>query len=85
MKQLRPVSLGLVIGAAIGLAACQGPSDGPFGKLFGAPETPAPACAAVADDGRTKNLQAENARLKKQLADAMRDNAMLRDLAVKKW
>src|SRR5271156_2365485 len=82
MKQRRPVWLGLVICAAsIGLASCQG------GTLFGsAPEAaPPPACTVVQDDGRVKSLQAENAKLKKQLADAMRDNAMLRDLAVKKW
>ena len=30
-------------------------------------------------------LEAENARLKKLLADAMLDNAMLKDVASKKW
>jgi putative transposase len=30
-------------------------------------------------------LEGENARLKKLLADAMLDNAMLKDIAGKKW
>jgi hypothetical protein len=37
---------------------------------------------------RTKRLRAleeENARLKKLLADAMLDNAMLKEIASKKW
>lgn len=84
MKQRRPVCLGLVICvAAMGLASCQGLSGG---NLLGTPQAaPPPSCTVVNDDGRMKNLQAENVKLKKQLADAMRDNAMLRDLAVKKW
>jgi hypothetical protein len=84
MKQQRPIRLGLVICvAAMGLAACQGLSDG---TLFGTPQAaPPPACPVAGDDGRMKSLQAENLKLRKQLADAMRDNAMLRDLAVKKW
>jgi len=32
-----------------------------------------------------KALEAENARLKKLLAEAMLDNAMLKDLTTKKW
>jgi putative transposase len=32
-----------------------------------------------------KGLESENARLKKLLADAMLDNAALRDLLAKKW
>ena len=85
MKQQRRIRLGLVICvAAMSLAACQGLSDGTF--FGGAPEAaPPPACPVAADDTRVRNLQAENAKLRKQLADAMRDNAMLRDLAVKKW
>ena len=85
MKQQRPIRFGIVIAiAAIGLSSCQNLSDG---RLFGGtPEqAPAPPCAVVHDDGRLKSLQTENAKLKKQLADAMQDNAMLRDLAVKKW
>jgi putative transposase len=34
---------------------------------------------------RLKALEDENARLKKLLAEAMLDNAMLRDVAVRKW
>jgi len=34
---------------------------------------------------RLKALEDENARLKKLLADQMLDNAMLRDIASKKW
>ena len=34
---------------------------------------------------RLRTLEAENARLKKLLADAMLDNAMLKDVAAKKW
>ncbi len=87
MKQQRPIRLGLgliMCVAAMGLASCQGLSDG---TLFGgAPDAaPPPACPVTNDDIRVRNLQAENAKLRKQLADAMRDNAMLRDLAVKKW
>ena len=32
-----------------------------------------------------RTLEAENARLKKLLADAMLDNAVLKDIAAKKW
>ena len=34
---------------------------------------------------RLRTLEAENGRLKKLLADAMLDNAMLKDIAGKKW
>lgn len=34
---------------------------------------------------RLKALEDENARLKRLLAEAMLDNAMLRDVAAKKW
>jgi putative transposase len=34
---------------------------------------------------RLKALEDENAKLKKLLAEAMLDNAMLRDVAAKKW
>ena len=34
---------------------------------------------------RLKTLEDENARLKKLLADQMLDNAMLQDIASKKW
>ena len=34
---------------------------------------------------RVKGLESENARLKKLLADAMLDNAALKDLLAKKW
>jgi putative transposase len=34
---------------------------------------------------RLKGLESENARLKKLLADAMLDNAALKDLLAKKW
>ncbi len=39
----------------------------------------------VSDAGRLRQLEAENARLKKLLADAMVDNAVLKDVAAKKW
>ena len=39
----------------------------------------------VSEARRLKALEAENAKLKKLLAEAMLDNAMLRDVAVRKW
>ena len=39
----------------------------------------------VSDSRRLKALEDENARLKKLLAEAMLDNAMLRDVAARKW
>jgi putative transposase len=39
----------------------------------------------VSDARRLRTLEAENARLKKLLAEAMLDNAMLKDVAGKKW
>ena len=39
----------------------------------------------VSDARRLKALEDENAKLKKLLAEAMLDNAMLRDVAVRKW
>ena len=39
----------------------------------------------VSEARRLKTLEAENARLKKLLAEAMLDNAMLKDVAAKKW
>lgn len=39
----------------------------------------------VSDAKRLRSLEDENARLKRLLADAMLDNAMLRDVAAKKW
>ena len=39
----------------------------------------------VSDARRLKALEDENARLKRLLADAMLDNAMLRDVAAKEW
>jgi len=39
----------------------------------------------VSDARRLKALEDENARLKKLLADAMLDNAMLKEVASKKW
>jgi putative transposase len=39
----------------------------------------------VSEARRLRVLEAENARLKKLLADAMLDNAVLRDVAAKKW
>ena len=39
----------------------------------------------VSEARRLRTLEAENARLKKLLADAMLDNAMLKDIAGKKW
>ena len=39
----------------------------------------------VSDVRRLKTLEEENAKLKKLLAEAMLDNAMLRDVAARKW
>lgn len=39
----------------------------------------------VSDARRLKVLEDENAKLKKLLAEAMLDNAMLKDVAAKKW
>jgi len=39
----------------------------------------------VSDARRLKTLEDENRRLKKLLAEAMLDNAMLKDVAAKKW
>ena len=39
----------------------------------------------VSDAKRLKALEDENNRLKRLLADAMLDNAVLKDLAAKKW
>lgn len=39
----------------------------------------------VSEARRLRMLEAENARLKKLLADAMLDNAVLKDIASKKW
>jgi len=39
----------------------------------------------VSDAHRLKALEDENAKLKKLLAEAMLDNAMLRDVAARKW
>jgi putative transposase len=39
----------------------------------------------VSDAKRLKTLEDENAKLKKLLAEAMLDNAMLKDIAAKKW
>jgi putative transposase len=40
---------------------------------------------AVSEARRLRTLEAENARLKKLLAEAMLDNAVLKDVASKKW
>ena len=39
----------------------------------------------VSETRRLKALEDENAKLKKLLAEAMLDNAMLRDVAARKW
>ncbi len=39
----------------------------------------------VSEAKRLKSLEEENSRLKKLLAEAMLDNAVLKDLASKKW
>jgi putative transposase len=39
----------------------------------------------VSDARRLKVLEDENAKLKKLLAETMLDNAMLKDVASKKW
>ena len=39
----------------------------------------------VSDSKRLKALEDDNAKLKKLLVEAMLDNAMLKDVAAKKW
>jgi putative transposase len=39
----------------------------------------------VSDARRLKTLEDENGKLKKLLAETMLDNAMLKDIAAKKW
>ncbi len=39
----------------------------------------------VSDAKRLRSLEDENVKLKKLLAEAMLDNAMLKDIAAKKW
>ena len=39
----------------------------------------------VSDARRLRRLEEENTKLKKLLAEAMLDNAMLKDIAAKKW
>jgi len=39
----------------------------------------------VSDARKLKALEDENAKLKKLLAEAMLDNAILKDVAAKKW
>ena len=39
----------------------------------------------VSEARRLRTLEAENTRLKKLLAEAMLDNAVLKDIAAKKW
>ena len=39
----------------------------------------------VSEAKRLKQLEDENAKLKKLLAEAMLDNAMLKEITVKKW
>ena len=39
----------------------------------------------VSDAKRLRSLEDENRKLKKLLADAMLDNAVLKDIAAKKW
>ena len=39
----------------------------------------------ISDAKRLRALEDENAKLKKLLAEAMLDNAMLKDIASKKW
>jgi putative transposase len=39
----------------------------------------------VSEARRLRTLEAENTRLKKLLAEAMLDNAVLKDIASKKW
>ena len=39
----------------------------------------------VSDARRLRGLEEENSRLKRLLAEAMLDNAILRDVSAKKW
>jgi len=39
----------------------------------------------VSDARKLRQLEGENARLKRLLADAMLDNAMLKEIGAKKW
>jgi len=40
---------------------------------------------SVSDAKRLKQLEGENAKLKKLLAEAMLDNAVLKDITSRKW
>ena len=40
---------------------------------------------SVSDAKRLKELEGENAKLKKLLAEAMLDNAVLKDITSRKW
>ena len=40
---------------------------------------------SVSDAARLKQLEAENTKLKKLLAEAMLDNAVLKDITSRKW
>jgi len=85
MNKQRPVWIVIVLCSfTIGLTSCQNLQN-PFANLFGPPAetsgSPPPlACTATDNDSarRLKVLEAENAKLKQ-------DNAMLKDLAAKKW
>ena len=80
MSSKRPAFLTIALcSAAMSLSACENFS----GNLFGAAAPRTPSCEAANDE--VAKLQADNAKLKKQLADAMKDNATLRELAAKKW
>ena len=64
----------------VDICRCHGISDATFYKWkakYGGME--------VSEAKRLKALEDENARLKKLLAEAMLDNAVLKDLASKKW
>jgi putative transposase len=40
---------------------------------------------SIPDSPRLKQLEEENTRLKKLLAEAMLDNAVLKDITARKW
>ena len=82
MRKHPPIRLIVLCASAMGLAACQSISDG---GVFGTAEKPLASCDSTNEHAQTTKLQKENAKLKRQLAETLQDNATLRDLASKKW
>ena len=86
MRKRSPIRFFILLcAAATSLSSCESVSEGPFHDMFGATEKPTVSCRPKNEHGRVTRLEKENAKLRKRLAEAMRDNATLKDLAAKKW